>query len=50
MIRPTQHYLDIFPSIQFIAAWEVEGGEKPTRNNEMYWHMDHHEHKFVKVF
>lgn len=50
LIRPIQRYLGIFPSIQFIASWENQGGNKPKRTNEMYWHMDHHGHKFVKVF
>ena len=48
--RPIQEYLGIFPSIQFIASWENSGDNRPIRTNEMYWHMDHHGHKFVKVF
>lgn len=50
IIRPIQEYLGIFPSIQFIASWENKGGDQPIRTNEMYWHMDHHGHKFIKVF
>ena len=50
IIRPIQQYLGIFPSIQFIAAWQSQGLERPIRNKEMYWHMDHHGHRFVKVF
>ncbi len=50
IIRPIQEYLGIFPSIQFIASWENKGGDHPIRTNEMYWHMDHHGHRFVKVF
>ena len=50
IIRPIQNYLGIFPSIQFISGWENQGGYEPTRTNEMYWHMDHHGHRFVKVF
>ena len=50
IIRPIQQYLGIFPSVQFIACWMSKGQEYPQRTNEMYWHMDHHGHKFVKAF
>ena len=50
LTRSIQGYLGIFPTIQYITAWESIGGSKINRENEMYWHMDHHGHKFVKVF
>ena len=50
IIRPIQLYLGVFPSLHSISAWQTEGSHDMDRTPEMYWHMDHHGHKFVKVF
>lgn len=50
LVSSIAKYFGIFPSIQYIASWENSGLIEPERTNEMYWHMDHHGHRFVKVF
>lgn len=50
IIKPIKEYLGIFPSIQNVAAWKNVGPLVPERTNEMYWHMDHHGHRFIKAF
>ena len=50
VVRPIQLYLGVFPSLHSISAWQTEGSIDLDRTPEMYWHMDHHGHKFIKVF
>lgn len=49
IIRAIQAYLGVFPSIQYISMWSNYGSTM-KRTNEMYWHFDHHGHKFIKLF
>ena len=50
IINPIADYLGVFPSIQYFSLWRTRGNSKLERTNEMHWHMDHHGHRFVKVF
>tara|TARA_B100000674_G_scaffold499329_1_gene544073 strand:- start:3559 stop:4518 length:960 start_codon:yes stop_codon:yes gene_type:complete len=50
IVDPIAHYLNIIPSIQYISLWKTDPTIDSARTSEMYWHMDHHGHKFVKVF
>lgn len=50
MVRAIENYLGILPTIQSITSWQSVGLDDLNRENEMYWHMDHHGHRFVKVF
>ncbi len=50
IIRPIENYLGIMPTIQSITSWQNIGQKTISRENEMYWHMDHHGHRFIKVF
>lgn len=50
IIDPIALYLNIIPSIQYISLWRTEPSSDYSRTSEMHWHMDHHGHKFVKVF
>lgn len=50
LVRPIQLYLGVLPSLHSINAWQTEGSHDLERTPEMHWHMDHHGHKFVKVF
>ena len=50
IVRTIENYLGILPTIQSITSWRSIGLDNLNRENEMYWHMDHHGHRFVKVF
>ena len=50
IVEPIASYLNIIPSIQYISLWKTNPTSDSVRTSEMYWHMDHHGHKFVKVF
>lgn len=48
LLRLAENYLGCPPVIQYLAAWEVT--EATGTTNEMYFHMDHHGHRFLKFF
>lgn len=48
VIRAASDYLGTVPTIEFLAAWQVF--EEAKQTNEMYFHMDHHGHRFLKLF
>tara|TARA_B100000674_G_scaffold499457_1_gene545911 strand:- start:4492 stop:5448 length:957 start_codon:yes stop_codon:yes gene_type:complete len=50
IVDPISDYLNIIPSIQYISLWQTNPTKDYARTSEMYWHMDHHGHKFVKAF
>jgi hypothetical protein len=41
-------YFGCLPKIQYLAAWETLKNDDELA--EMFFHMDHHGHKFVKLF
>ena len=41
-------YLGVPPIIAFISAWTTFSSDSET--NEMFFHMDHHGHRFLKLF
>jgi hypothetical protein len=49
IIDIVSRYLGIFPSIQYISLWKTDSTSS-LRTPEMYWHVDHHGHKFIKAF
>lgn len=50
IVDAISRYLGVFPSIQYVSLWKTSSSSDVLRTPEMYWHMDHHGHKFVKVF
>lgn len=50
IVDPIANYLHIIPSLQYISLWKTDPTPDSQRTSEMFWHMDHHGHKFVKVF
>ena len=50
IVEPIANYLNIIPSLQYISLWKTDPTLDSQRTSEMFWHMDHHGHKFVKVF
>lgn len=49
LIDSISRYLGIFPSIQYVSLWKTDSNSS-LRTPEMFWHMDHHGHRFVKAF
>lgn len=43
-----ERYLNCPPIIQYLSAWETNSAD--LANPEMYFHLDHHGHKFLKLF
>ena len=48
LIRAISEYFGCLPKIQYLAAWETLKNDDELA--EMFLHMDHHGHKFVKLF
>ena len=48
LVRTISEYFGCLPKIQYLAAWETLKNDDELA--EMFFHMDHHGHKFVKLF
>lgn len=48
VIRLVSQYFGCIPTIQFLTSWNTYKNEEEL--NEMFFHMDHHGHKFLKLF
>jgi hypothetical protein len=48
LVRAISNYFGCLPKIQYLAAWETLNNDDELA--EMFFHMDHHGHKFVKLF
>ena len=48
LITLASQYFGCVPTIQFLTSWITYKNEEEL--NEMFFHMDHHGHKFLKLF
>ena len=48
IIKLVSNYLGCVPIIQYLASWITYKHDEEL--NEMFFHMDHHGHKFLKLF
>ena len=48
LLSVLSEYFGCLPKIQYLAAWRTLKNEDEL--SEMFFHMDHHGHKFVKLF
>ena len=48
LVGALSEYFGCLPKIQYMAAWETLKNDDELA--EMFFHMDHHGHKFVKLF
>ena len=48
VVKVATQYFGVPPIIAFVSAWKTLPSSSET--NEMFFHMDHHGHKFLKLF